>query len=194
MGCLRQPGSQRPLQQNKDYNSMAEWQKERQKCRNDPSNRTRITTSSQGFDPYAARVATTPPTEQGLQRIVPRPPALRTPPSQRPLQQNKDYNMRRKITTQKTVESQRPLQQNKDYNVSQAPLEELGHARRNAPSNRTRISTGMVRMAWPRMCRRNAPSNRTRVSTRTWPPSLRSVPCRNAPSNRTRISTLVWEV
>ena len=59
--------------------------------------------------------------------------------SQCPLQQNKDFNFE-EVTRSILFASQCPLQQNKDFNRRDG-TQTARRPSRNAPSNRTRIST-----------------------------------------------------
>ena len=204
--------SQCPLQQNKDFNPTDPGFPDLGgDGRNAPSNRTRISTRGARESVTRARVAMPPPTEQGFQRrhwiLVDE--GLE---SQCPLQQNKDFNMTTPHASTAASRSQCPLQQNKDFNggilrdepgdrVAMPPPTEQGFQRQSGTHGRT----------WSRS--RNAPSNRTRISTSPQRSCLRHSPSqcplqqnkdfnvkrgvdevylsrRNAPSNRTRIPTM----
>jgi len=225
--------SQCPLQQNKDFNGgiprdepgdrvamppPTEQGFQRQsgthgrtwsRSRNAPSNRTRISTS-----PQRSCLRHSPsqcPLQQNkdFNRLT-RRELSDQPRSQCPLQQNKDFNITATMWGAKSGGSQCPLQQNKDFNTS-ALKGICTLPGRNAPSNRTRISTQTIRASGSRIGR-NAPSNRTRISTppvlqgrSPWsvampPPTEQGFQLlivhdqvyprgRNASSNRTRIST-----
>jgi len=158
----------------------------RRNGRNAPSNRTRISTVVAGCRLRDLEVAMPPPTEQGFQPMrgcnqlqsfwVAMPP---------PTEQGFQRAPARVLPAAPL--SQCPLQQNKDFNINGDPLQRPATSR-NAPSNRTRISTPPVlqgRSPWsvampppteqgfqlliahdqvyPRG--RNASSNRTRIST-----------------------------
>jgi len=165
------------------------WEQARRSGRNDPSNRTRIPTRRLYRSRWSSR-------------------------SQRPFQQNKDSNAVIRFEQRPYSVSQRPFQQNKDSNTAPRPAllaayvattlpTEQGFqhgteytddrclARRNDPSNRTRIPTGDHLAPSRTPGSRNDPSNRTRIPT----PRVRIHRAqdrgRNDPSNRTRIPTTV---
>jgi len=179
--------SQCPLQQNKDFNTSTTAAVTLPLCRNAPSNRTRISTPTSAVRAAAGAVAMPPPTEQGFQRST-RLRSLRRRRSQCPLQQNKDFNEVPKTTYPEYWVSQCPLQQNKDFNWALREFSDQAR-RRNAPSNRTRISTSVGRstgISGGSQCPLqqnkdfNVPAGTVETDTAGG---------RNAPSNRTRIST-----
>jgi len=203
--------SQCPLQQNKDFNPTDPGFPDLGgDGRNAPSNRTRISTRGARESVTRARVAMPPPTEQGFQR------QSGTHGRTWSRSRNAPSNRTRISTSPQRSclrhsPSQCPLQQNKDFNVKRG-VDEVYLSRRNAPSNRTRIPTmntgskSPSRMSQcplqqnkdfnlssdgpcPRYARSQCPLQQNKDFNVGFCEALRQVGGRNASSNRTRIST-----
>jgi len=155
-------------------------------------------------------VAMPPPTEQGFQQADHEFDARRA-------RRRNALSNRTRISTPDSghgphnTPSQCPLQQNKDFNVKRG-VDEVYLSRRNAPSNRTRIPTmntgskSPSRMSQcplqqnkdfnlssdgpcPRYARSQCPLQQNKDFNVGFCEALRQVGGRNASSNRTRIST-----
>ncbi len=158
--------SQCPLQQNKDFNVCDAMIGAASIGHNAPSNRTRISTRPPHVGGLRGRVAMPPPTEQGFQHsrvdtaghhlCVAMPPPTeqgfqligfliltQIGMSQCPLQQNKDFNDEKDDILPAIAEVAMPPPTEQGFQHRYRRGATAGGSCRNAPSNRTRISTSI---------------------------------------------------
>jgi len=108
--------------------------------RNAPSNRTRISTGGTAPKPPGVQVAMPPPTEQGFQHhqqdtVVRAHPVAMPPPTEQGFQRPPEPDALLYVAVAMPPPTEQGFQHHL-FHVSSAPA-----PRRNAPSNRTRIST-----------------------------------------------------